>query len=111
MENGSQIKRPLDDKAEEVDGKVLKQETMQTPIEQREGQDPDSTDNKTSVPEPQKQSDTSDMSEQTATAVPRTKAEASTTDKQSKPRSGFSFKSISIGFGGKKDERSTLASF
>ena len=110
MENGSQTKRPLDEKPEEINEKVSKRETMESPVEQklqREGQDPESTGNKTSEPESQKQSD---ESEQTATAMPGTKK---ITDKQSKSW-GFSLhglRSLSFGFGGTKDERSALVSF
>ena len=45
MENGSQTKRPLDEKPEEINEKVSKRETMESPVEQklqREGQDPES---------------------------------------------------------------------
>ena len=106
MENGSQTKRPLDEKPEEINEKVSKRETMESPVEQklqREGQDPESTGNKTSEPESQKQSD---KSEQTATAMPGTKK---ITDKQSKPR-GFGLRAFSL-LGGTKDERSALVLF
>lgn len=113
MENGSQVKRPLDDKTEETSEKVPKQEAVQTPPEQhmleREGQDPEKgqdPDGTPAVLEP-RQTET-DESKQAAAVAPKAETgNQSSSDKQSKPWFGFSFRSFSLGFGGAKDVKST----